>query len=209
METPNKIELSLNSKENGENVSYNLPSIYYGISNKTCYIYSIMNPKEAKEISPAEEAYKKKIKRLLYKLNAGVSPKEKPLSEAENITDITPSFVLSLNIFISLLKNAHIEKIKVISYLPLRYSSRIIFASGRNNENELLEKNDSIQRNVTNKLIRTFRRIAYHDKNIVIEGFPYEVDEYLTIRLLHTKEKINNKILNDMAENIIAGGNHK
>ncbi len=210
METPNIIELSLNSEENGEYLSYKLPSIYYGISDGTCYIYSVMNPKEkSNEKSLVEEKYIKKMKRLLFKLNAGVPPKEKPLSEEENITDVTPSFVFALNIFLSLLKKEKIEKIKIVTYLPLRYSSRMIFARGHNNEAELLEKNDFIQKNATDKLIRTFRRIAHHDKSIVIDTFPYEIDEYLTIRLLPVKEKIENQILNATAESIIEGGHNK
>ena len=38
-----------------------------------------------------------------------------------NITDVTPSFVLSLNVFMALLQRENIAKVRGVPYLPLRY----------------------------------------------------------------------------------------
>jgi len=201
METPYMLELSLNNIINSEKVSYNLPTIYYGISNGICYIYAVKMPEFKKETSPNEDKYIKRIKRLLYKLNAGVPEKEKLLEEEENITDVTPSFVLALNIFMTLLKNESITKVKVVPYLPVRYTSRMLMAEEKNSEEDQL-RNDLIQENLTEKLIRTFRRLSYHDKGLQIETFPYEIDEYLTISLSPVEEKTANQILDDTTDSI-------
>ena len=46
---------------------------------------------------------------------------------------------------------------------------------------EDIKAHDYIQSNLTEKLIRTFRRIVYHFSNINISSYPYELDDYLTL----------------------------
>ena len=53
-----------------------------------------------------------------------------------NITDVTPSFILSLNIFITLLQNKNITKIKAVPYLPIRYISRELAAESTKEEDK-------------------------------------------------------------------------
>lgn len=216
METPNKISLSLISKINGKKVTYNLPSIYYGISDGICYIYSILKPKNPKKTSIEEEKFNKQINRILYKLNSGIKEEEVPeyydylegkISDypEENITDVTHSFILSLNIFIRLLQNNNIKTIKAVPYLPVRYASREIIARRQQNQEErekLQKRNNLIQTNLTNKFIRTFRRVAHHNKDLTIQSFPYEYDEFLTIELNDNSEEINNSILEDINNRI-------
>ncbi|MBQ9018697.1 MAG: hypothetical protein IJ097_00055 [Bacilli bacterium] len=213
METPYRIELTLKNTFNNEEVEYKLPAIYYGISDNTCYIYSLLNPKEKKEVSENELKYRKKINRILYKLNEGVEDIEDYYAykngdsdyyPEENITDITHSFLLSLDIFTNILRINNIKNIKAIPYLPVRYASRFISAEMIDDEekkNKLFERNNSIQMNTTNKFIRTFRRLSYHDKNITIRSYPYEVDEFLTMSI-NKKSTTNNKILDEVEKNI-------
>ena len=213
METPNKITLSLIKNIKSEEVEYNLPSIYYGIDKDTCYIYSILSPKPKKDISPEETKYDKKINRILYKLNSGIKESQEYFDYKEgksnyypegNITDVTHSFVLSLSIFLALLKNKNINKVKAVPYLPVRYDSRYITAKDKKDKKrqlELLERNNEIQTNATNKFIRTFLRLSSQDKSIFIESYPYEVDDYLTLRLNKQRE-ISNEILNDVKQMI-------
>lgn len=79
---------------------------------KKYVIYSLMKPKNNnKDNTEENDFYEKKISRLMYKINDGISNYEmgeyydykegnsKYYPEG-NITDVTPSFVLSLNIFI-------------------------------------------------------------------------------------------------------------
>ena len=213
METPYKIDLSLikrNSKD-----TYNLPSIYYGISNNTCYIYSMLTPKEEKK-SLIKGLYNKKMNRLLYKVNDKVEKEEdlinyeKGIGEypEDNITDVTHSFIFALNIFISLLEKENIEDIKVVPYLPLRYLSRELASLQQKDEvkkEEYHKRNDTIQTNLTNKLIRTFRRVAHQNKNIEITTYPYEVDEYLTIKVHKKGIDLTNPLLKETTELIERG----
>ena len=209
METPNKITLSLVKNINDEEVEYSLPSIYYGIDNNTCYIYSILSPKPKKNISELENKYDKKINRLLYKLNSGIKETQEYFDYKEgistyypegNITDVTHSFVLSLSIFLGWLKSKNINKVKAVPYLPVRYDSRYITAKEKKDKTrqlELLERNNEIQTNITNKFIRTFLRLSAQDESISIESYPYEVDDYLTISL--NKEKnVSNELLSNV-----------
>ena len=207
METPNKIDLALTKVINGEKFSYDIPSISYGIYNNTCYIYSIINPK----LENNNLEYNKKIKRELYKINSGVSSNESDEYlkyknneidyYPENISDVSPSAVLSLSIFMSLLYSKHITNIKVVPYLPIRYLSREIMANSLSNtdkKQELNNRNNFIQSNITDKFIRTFRRISYHLSGTQIKSYPYELDEYMNINLndISLKDDIVNQVYN-------------
>ena len=63
METPNVFKTIIKKDDN----SYELPSISYGIYNNECYIYAIQNKQDSNL-----DDYQKKIKRSIYKMNAGV-----------------------------------------------------------------------------------------------------------------------------------------
>lgn len=149
----------------------------------------------------------------MYKINEGISNYEmgeyydykegnsKYYPEG-NITDVTPSFVLSLDIFISLLQKEGIHKIKAVPYLPVRYLSREIAASYVKDEDrrfELKKRNEMIQENITNKFIRTFRRLEFHDQDIKITAIPYEVSEYLEVNVKDKEHMLNNQILEDIS----------
>lgn len=209
METPYKMDFTLEKKDSKD--TYPLPSIYYGISNNTCYIYAMLTGKE-KNKSIFSKLYQKKINRLLYKVNDHVEKEEslinyeKGLEEypEENISDVTHSFVLSLTAFLKILEKNDIENVKLVPYLPLRYLSREIAANRNEGEKreELKQRNDSIQNNLTNKLIRTFRRVAYQNPNIEITSYPYEVDEYLSLKIKKEGRKIENSLLKETVEEI-------
>lgn len=201
METPNRLNIQL--KE--ENATYKLPSIYYGIrtedEKKVCYIYSLLKPKEKEKTEQDEKLYKK-VNRLLFKLNDGLVDKEDYNSKEEsNIKDVSMPFVLALNIFISILQKEQIEKIKVVSYLPVTFASREHIAEERNSE-ELLERNQSIQENLTNKLIRTFRRLSIQNPSLQVETYPYEVDEYLTLSLNSRTKELENMLLEETSREV-------
>ena len=211
METPYKINISLQDKE--KTSIYHLPSIYYGIMDNTCYIYSVQNPKNENN---QEDSYSKKINRLLYKLNKGIQEYEskeyKEYKENKsdyypeyNISDVTPSFVLSLSIFIDLLEKENINTIKYVTYLPLRYLSRDIvsdLSKKKEQKEEKAKRNDYIQSNITNKMIRTFNRLSFHNPSIKIETLPFEVDEFLTISIGKEKTDYNNILLEEAKESI-------
>ena len=204
METPHKMTFKFTKLINGKNVEYKLPNISYGIrensnGEKECYIYSILNKETKESENEDEKQFKKKISRQLYKVNKDVHD-----SSEESINDVSPSAVISLLIFITLLKKENITNIKAVPYLPLRYLSRDITANSSNEEKriKLQDRNDHIQANLTNKFIRTFKRVAYHMDSIKIDSYPYEYDEYLNIKLNNDKSKVNNELLDELAQKI-------
>ncbi|MFV0274890.1 MAG: hypothetical protein ACK5HL_01450 [Bacilli bacterium] len=212
METPNKLEISLNK----QNSSFKLPSISYGIlqnqnGEKECYIYSILNSNK-QDNDEISKQYSKKISRQLFKLNSGIDNNEsdefidfknkKSNFYPENISDVSVNAVLSLSIFISLLKINKINKIKVVSYLPLRFLSREINSNVYKEENEekynkLNNRNEFIQSNATEKFLRTFNRVAFHMNCIDIKSMPYEYSEFMEIHLTNDN-KINNEIIKEI-----------
>ncbi len=220
METPYKITEKLKGVINNQEVEYYLPSIYYGIRQENnelvCYIYSIISDNKKKNETEENKKYTSIINRLLYKLNNGIKEKESVeyfdfknnLSDyypEGNITDVTPSFILSLNIFITLLQNKNVTKIKAVPYLPIRYISREVAAENNKDEDkkkELLERNDAIQTNLTNKFIRTFRRLAVQNDSLEIETYPYELDEFLTIKLNGRKKELDNMLLEETGKKV-------
>ena len=204
METPYKLTFTLKNNED----THELPSIYYGIVEengiKKCYVYGILASKNNEN-----NRFNKKINRLLYKINDGVIDSkeyyeykngESDYYPEDNISDVTMSFVLSLNMFVTLLQSENIKEIKAVPYLPVRYNSREL-AAKRNNREDLFERNKSIQTNLTNKFIRTFRRLEAQNKNIEVTLYPYELDEFLTVEVNKSKE-IANKLLDEASKNI-------
>lgn len=195
-ETPYCFKAFISSGES----SYELPTISYGIADDICYIYAIQD-KNKDKTSP----YNKKIKRILYKMNNGIKEtqdyEQYKNGESdyypENISDVSPSSVLALTIFLKQLSNLSIKKIKVVPFLPIRYNAKEEAYKNRidyllkyeqlENKNEMIEyyKNEHlrIQNNLTQKFIRNFFRVSYHFPNVLINSIPYETDEYLNITL--------------------------
>ena len=201
METPKKITFKIVNEETEE--EYDLPSIYYAIRNenskKTCYIYSLLKPKKKDQ----ENHFSKKMNRLLFKINDGVTQTEDYNREDEaNIKDVSMSFIFVLNIFISLLQKKNIETIKVVPYLPVAYHAREMTAEEKSSE-ELQNRNDQIQENLTNKLIRTFRRLCAQNDSLEVQTYPYELDEFLTLSLSSRKKELDNMLLEETNKKII------
>lgn len=219
METPYKIDINFTNYFGEEKVYYNLPSISYGITlengEKVCYVYSILNPKEKNNKTNNQNKYEKKIVREMYKLNAGVREQESEEYKnyingessyyPENISDVSPSAIISLTVFLSLLEKENIKEIKVVPYLPLRYLSRELSLREINDSakvEELKARNNYLQQNITDKFIRTFRRVNYHFPGLEINRYPYELDEYMGASLSLEESKFNNQILEEIYTNV-------
>ncbi len=211
METPYKMDFTLINSDN-EILKYDLPSISYGIvenlNQKECYIYSIINPKSNNSLGN-QNKYFKSIKRELYKLNSGVMDHESveylnyingnSNYYPENISDVSPSTIISLTAFISMLEAQNINTIKIVPYLPIRYLSRELSANDNENlKEQLITRNDVIQSNITDKFIRIFRRVAYHINGLDIQYYPYEFNEYMELKINEINHNIDNYILNEV-----------
>lgn len=190
---------------------YELPTISYGISDGTCYIYAVQNYN--KEI---ETSFEKKIKRRLYHLNEGVD-------KEDEISLISPAALLSLTLFLNQLQVKGISDIKVIPYLPIRYQAkaeaielRTKFIAKRDSlrppeiyelRHKLEEEQIKLQDNLTQKLIRNFYRLEYHFENVRITAEPWIHDETLNIKMGEF-ENTNNDILQEIIskEKVINNG---
>ena len=64
---------------------------------------------------------------------------------------------------------------------------------------DLEDKRISIQKNLTEKLIRNFMRLKHHFNGINILSYPMELDEYLTISI-ENMNCHNNKLINNILE---------
>lgn len=229
METPYKLGFKLVKRDGQGRYSYPLAEVSYGIAlendEKVCYVYSVIRQKDrVKEVSTDELTFRKKINRALYKLNDDVVEDElddlKAFREGEsdyypegNITDVTHSFVLAATSFVTLLQKEGIEKIKIVPYLPVRYASRYNAAMNVTDllkAAEMKERNNRIQENATNKLLRTFRRVMYHlNGSMEMVSVPYEYDEYMTFTLGEQLQIVNNPILEDVSLGILGDENVK
>jgi hypothetical protein len=214
METPNRINISFTKNIQQTTVEHFLPSISYGIAEdsggKVCYIYSILQPKITKKANEIQERYDKKISREMYKINAGIADIEnidyknyndQDTYYPENISDVSPSAVLSLVVFLALLSRQGITKIKVVPYLPIRFLARDLSIGNIDNKvkiDEMQQRNTNIQKNITDKFIRTFRRVSYHFEKFNINYYPYEINEFMGISLANFDSHFNNEILQDV-----------
>ncbi len=191
-ETPYRFDISLKV----ENSEYKLPIINYGISDGVCYIYAIQN-KEKNENSQTI----KKIKRRFYKVNDGVE-NDTDYDTNDTILGTTPSFILTMAIFLKVLRENNIDTVRVVTLLPDRYMERIA------TNNELDDK--QIQLNSTEKMILLCYRLQHHFKNIGVnypigDGYSLIDDENIgedvILRLPEVMET-DNHLLNEVMNSI-------
>lgn len=199
-ETPYKLDVSVNSDDN---LIYQFPSIKFGIHDNKLYIYAIQNK------ATEENQYGKKIKRQLYKVNENFNKDidNYQIYDDGNLADITPSFLIAANIAIFYLKKYNIDEIIIPSILIERWNAKklALHSRAKKKENkeefikERLEKEDEIQNNITQKLIRTFLRLKYHHQTIDVTSYPMENDSSLHITLTNENINCNNKLLEETA----------
>lgn len=171
-----------------------LPKLKFGISNNKAYVYAIQNDNtEVNSLS-------KKVSRKLYKTGEGFSSDNDNslLFGIGNLNDITSSFLVVANIFISYLDKLGIRDINISSILVERWNSKVIANNFRsiftNNYEELYHKQLETQSNLTDKFLRTFLRLCHHYNNLEITSYPMEISSELSIRN-NGNIKCNNSLL--------------
>lgn len=182
---------------------YHFPYIKFGISDDTLYIYAIQSGKE--------KSSSKKISRALYKVGEGFDSKEDNYDKYEegNLMDITPSFLVALNCLIAFINKNNIKKVSVPSILIERWNAKETANQRKLDLNFInddiyvknIENHIEIQKNLTEKLLRTCLRLKEHYPNIEIESLPMESDSMLKLNV-HNLDGCNNKLL-DETKNII------
>lgn len=193
-ETPYQIIIIVTSN-NGE--EFEFPRVKFGISDDTVYIYAIQN-----KINE-NNSFCKKINRTLYKIGEGFN--EEYEVDGENLKDITSSFLVVLNMCISFLEKFEYNNIVVPSCLIERWNAKSIANTLKSlhakmdiiDKNKLVEEQNKLQMNLTNKLIRTFLRLGCHYNNIDILSIPYEIDSCLHIFINNNPIICNNDLLYD------------
>ncbi len=189
-ETPYALEIKIDDNE--------MPQVEFGIYEDTAYIYAIQNF--------ARSNRDKKLNRNMYKVNEGIDLKlesDDNINNPENLKGITPSTLISACIGVSYIKSLGISKLVIPTYLITRWNAKEILNDRRNKDQrkhqEQLNSNEELQRNITDKFIRTFRRLEYHFSNIDIVAYPFVEDTNLVININDNME-CNNPLLKEIYE---------
>ncbi len=208
-ETPYSFHVEMINEENS-NERFIFPKLRFGLDNGKCTIMAIQNKNNGINNNP----FFKRIKRCLNKVNQNFEKEENidNIESPENLTGIVPSFCVITTIFLSILQKHEIKEIEVAPFLPIRWNAKELkylkvkeMKKNKNIESKKIETeyiastedHYNIQRNLSDKLIRNFRRLAYHFNNIQITLYPYEMDEFLHLEL--TDEYFcNNDLLNEL-----------
>lgn len=167
-----------------ENSKYALPRISFGISNDICYIYAIQN--KDKKIN-TDANYNFEVQKKLKTINSGIS----------KYRNVTPSFVVALSLFISVLNENNITKIKVVTPLPIRQKNREVSSQMKikfysmkadisledieNFKKDIEEKRLNDEKNSTFKFINCFNRLKLHFDNIFLNN---DLNEGITLQVI-------------------------
>lgn len=188
-ETPYGMNIFLEDENN--NILYGFPTIRFGISNDKAYIYAVQGHYKNNN---------KKIERVLRKIGEGFDEKNSerdPIENPENLYSVSAWSIVALSIAIPIIKSyskaseflapyflINRWNAPEISYITLKekYHDQINnphIKSVLDKKEQLVKTHDDIQRNITDKFIRNFRRLDHHFSNINIEAFQLDMDSSL------------------------------
>jgi len=103
---------------------------------------------------------------------------EQKASSYENITELSPQFVISMSLAIAMMRKAGVSTIKVPDLLLRRYKNKEMSRS--------TDYADEIQSRCTNQLIRAYRRVEFHIENMFRRvSYPMEEEESFGILRLN------------------------
>lgn len=214
-ETPYGMYISLiQIGESGRKLCYPLQVIRLGISNHKAYIYAIQKEKN-EELKEDYEmiSFSKKIKRKMYKTGHGF-PGTSQEDEFLNLQNVSPWTLVATIIALGILKSRGIEEIVVPPILINRFNGAHItidteienwsyfqnevgkdfISQFEKARMQLYER----QKNITDKFIRTFFRLAYHFPDFVIEEESLSICYPLQMKI--NDSKVNNPLLEELFE---------
>lgn len=194
-ETPDSLEFVLSKDIDGNLEMYKFPKIYFGIDNDVVYLYAIQNIKN-KDVN--RSFYYKKINRLMYKVNEGLDINNDNVDNygVGNLKDVTPSFLIASNIALGLFKKFGYFKVCVPSVLITRWNSKKIANDFKKEHGVMIKEldQDEIQKNLTDKFIRTFLRLSYHHSGIKNLNYVSEDSSSLLLNI-SSFDKCDNELL--------------
>lgn len=192
--------------KNGDDI-YALPRISFGIDNGVCYIYAIQN-KDCKQNTNNPE-YNEQVHRMMRSINSGV----------KKYRNVTPSFVVALTFFTSVLKSYGIDKIEVLSPLPIRQDNKkrvnkyiVDYKTMKGNlepesvevlKKSLEDKRIMDERNATVKFRDCFNRLKVHFNGIHLESNVLTNDMVLDVLELSTNQPFLQQIVADVPHNVL------
>lgn len=187
-ETPYQASIHIISPNQEE---YILPNISYGMNGEELILYASQNKKPKKETP-----FLKKVKRSLYQANEGIIPLVEEYY-GEDLSQVSPSSLVALTVFLNMAKKEGVHQAKVITYLPERYYAKekanLLKHQKRGDDLAALENEQrQIQNNITNKWIRNFIRMEHQIRNLRITSYPFEIDSSLHLAL-EDREASDNK----------------
>lgn len=143
-----------------DGIYYNLPLIRYAFDREnTCHLFAVQFGRD--RVVYFDETYKG----VVNKVNTGVT----------KYRNVSPGFVLSLQLFLELLKKMDVSKIMVPDFLFGRYR-KYIGASSISKSHEILER-------ILNNFIRLLQRMEYQSEDFKIEAYPNDIDSFTHISL--------------------------
>lgn len=191
---------------NGED-TYALPRISFGIADGVCYIYAIQN-KDCK-LNTNNSEYNELVNRTMRSINSGV----------KKYRNVTPSFVVALTFFTSILKSYGIDKIEVLSPLPIRQDNKkrvnkyiVDYKTMKGDldpesvevlKKSLEDKRIMDERNATVKFRDCFNRLKVHFSGIHLESNVLTNDMVLDVLELSTNQPFLQQIVADVPHNVL------
>lgn len=193
-----------NAYFSNNDINYYLPRISYGIMNGKCYIYAIQN-KEKNDISNEQIMYGKIVKKKINTINSGI----------KKYRNVTPSALISLILFISILKRNNINELEVVCNLPIRHQNRKLVNDYKlqvistyknieeieNIKNNMHESEIRIYNNTVIKFQNSFKRLVDHFK-IIMKTSENELNENLILEVisLDTNNNLIKQIIDESEE---------
>lgn len=199
METPYKMVINL---RNAADEVFEFPQVKFGIADDVIYIYAIQNYYKGKN------NFSKKVNRILYKVGEGFNEKSdnQEIYGSGNLKDITPSFLVALNIAVAYFYSLGYTKISVPSILISRWNAKNIMfyhikklIGSDEISKEKSAEYEKTQHNITEKFLRTFLRLVHHYESINVASYPFDVDSSLHLSI-DGELNSNNSLLQETAD---------
>lgn len=155
-ETPDRLEVKvIKTYPDGTTQEFFLPSASFGISQHTAYVYTLQNLKQHEDENENTKLVKE-LKRARFKINENVDSQDQ---------DVEPFSVVTASVLTGFLQSQQVEKVKVINFLPIRYDAKHESYMKKTDGNpayrkDLLEKQQHIQENLTDKFLKVFYRVS-------------------------------------------------
>lgn len=199
-ETPYALHFYLENPENPNDV-FHFPYVRVGIENDTAYIYAIQ-----RKIENGNTPFVKKVSRQIRKTGEGIDLKQEP-DDFSNVKDITDSFLCALTLSLGVLDSLGIRDVSLETFLIERWNAKEIFYDMVNEHTKDDEKrrenseiHDRIQTNMSDKLIRTMRRMTRHTNRITITAEPFDGTSALHAKIDRDQNAWNNSLLQELYE---------